>query len=340
MSSPQVKRILADVRYLKKNNLDDGTNNIWVKIDEDNIEKMYAMIKGSDDTPYKGGFYFFDITFPKNYPHSSPSVKFCTLHPKVRFNPNLYREGKVCLSLLGTWSGPGWTSCNNIASVLLSIQSMVLNGKPLENEPGFENANDLELLKYSYVVEYFNYEVAVLSMIQNPPEIFKIFHEEMMDTFLEHRDKYIENIKQLRDNLSNNVLIDDKKNLFIDDKKNLKRISVPIFPQYTKHNYLHSGVYNMEVYPDFDMLLTKMNDLDSKEKILSVTDHIKLNDKRKNTIFLRSCVNKSTTLVEIQKIASSLEIEILKVSASSGKKIKKTKAELLTEIDTILDIDT
>lgn len=25
---------------------------------------------------------------------------------KVRFNPNLYNNGKVCLSLLGTWSGP------------------------------------------------------------------------------------------------------------------------------------------------------------------------------------------------------------------------------------------
>jgi hypothetical protein len=25
-----------------------------------------------------------------------------------RLNPNLYHDGKVCLSLLGTWSGPGW----------------------------------------------------------------------------------------------------------------------------------------------------------------------------------------------------------------------------------------
>jgi hypothetical protein len=26
----------------------------------------------------------------------------------VRFNPNLYNGGDVCLSLLGTWPGPGW----------------------------------------------------------------------------------------------------------------------------------------------------------------------------------------------------------------------------------------
>ena len=332
MSSPQVKRILADLRYLKKNNLDNGVNNIWVKIDEDNIEKMYAMIKGSDDTPYRGGFYFFDITFPKNYPHSSPHVKFCTLHPSVRFNPNLYRGGKVCLSLLGTWTGPGWTSCNNIASVLLSIQSMVLNNKPLENEPGFENASELELLKYSYVVEYFNYEVAVLSMIQNPPEVFKIFHEEMIDVFLENKDKYIENIHVLKDNLT--------KKVNILDKNTYKTIEVDIFPQYKSHNYLHSGVYNMALYPDFDILLSKLTSLTSKEQLLSITQEIKLDDDRKNIIFLRSRVNKSTPLGDIQSIASKLDIDIHKVSSSSGKQIKKTKANLLSDIDTKLENNT
>lgn len=24
---------------------------------------------------------------------------------KIRFNPNLYKDGKICLSLLGTWRG-------------------------------------------------------------------------------------------------------------------------------------------------------------------------------------------------------------------------------------------
>jgi len=329
MSSPQVKRILADLRYLKKNNLDNGVNNIWVKIDEDNIEKMYAMIKGSDDTPYRGGFYFFDITFPKNYPHSSPHVKFCTLHPSVRVNPNLYRGGKVCLSLLGTWTGPGWTSCNNIASVLLSIQSMVLNNKPLENEPGFENASELELLKYSYVVEYFNYEVAVLSMIQNPPGIFKIFHDEMIEIFLKNKDKYIENINMLRENLI--------KKVNILDKTTNKNIDVAIFPQYKSHNYLHSGVYNMALYPDFDILLSKIHSLNSKDQMLSNTKKIELDDERKNIIYLRSRVNKSTSLSDIQSIASKLDINVHKVSPSSGKQIKKTKANLLSDIDSILD---
>ena len=43
----------------------------------------------------------------------------------VRFNPNLYANGKVCLSILGTWSGPGWSPVQSLASVLISIQSLM-----------------------------------------------------------------------------------------------------------------------------------------------------------------------------------------------------------------------
>jgi baculoviral IAP repeat-containing protein 6 len=50
----------------------------------------------------------------------------------------MYREGKVCLSLLGTWSqGDKWTSVQTLGSVLLSILGMVLNDQPLRNEPCF-----------------------------------------------------------------------------------------------------------------------------------------------------------------------------------------------------------
>jgi len=44
---------------------------------------------------------------------------------RVRFNPNLYSSGRVCLSILGTWDGPAWSSAESLASVLLSIQSLM-----------------------------------------------------------------------------------------------------------------------------------------------------------------------------------------------------------------------
>ena len=51
----------------------------------------------------------------------------------------------VCLSLLGTWEGSAETKWqpgrSTIASVLVSIQSMILWKWPMENEPGYENAH-------------------------------------------------------------------------------------------------------------------------------------------------------------------------------------------------------
>ena len=55
---------------------------------------------------------------------------------KYRLNPNLYAEGKVCLSLLGTWSGPGWVpGKSTLLQVLVSIQAMILCEEPIANEP-------------------------------------------------------------------------------------------------------------------------------------------------------------------------------------------------------------
>lgn len=48
------------------------------------------------------------------------------------------KDGKVCLSLLGTWQGPGWVSGKStLLQVLISIQSMILCEEPYLNEPGW-----------------------------------------------------------------------------------------------------------------------------------------------------------------------------------------------------------
>lgn len=60
----------------------------------------------------------------------------------LRVNPNLYESGKVCLSLLNTWTGSGnelWNpKSSTILQVLLSLQALVLNEKPYFNEAGYD----------------------------------------------------------------------------------------------------------------------------------------------------------------------------------------------------------
>lgn len=60
----------------------------------------------------------------------------------MRHNSNLYADGKVCQSLLGTWSGPGWVAGKStLLQVLLSLQSLVLGvAEPALNEPKYANS--------------------------------------------------------------------------------------------------------------------------------------------------------------------------------------------------------
>lgn len=70
----------------------------WLAIDF----QIHALITGPFDTPYEGGFFYFVIRCPPDYPIRAPRVKLMTTGDnQVRFNPNLYKNGKVCLSILG-----------------------------------------------------------------------------------------------------------------------------------------------------------------------------------------------------------------------------------------------
>ena len=74
--------------------------------DKNRMDVVRALVTGPIDTPYAYGCFLFDIFFPSEYPDVPPLVKFLTTgDARVRFNPNLYNDGKVCLSLLGTWHG-------------------------------------------------------------------------------------------------------------------------------------------------------------------------------------------------------------------------------------------
>ena len=130
------RRIINDFRDLMKNPLD--SEGIYVSYDETNMLSFDVLIIGPEDTPYQNGFYLFKGEFPINYPMMPPKIKFVTTTGNERFNPNLYENGKLCLSILNTWHGPGWTPSNTIRSVLITILGHIFNRFPLMNEPGYE----------------------------------------------------------------------------------------------------------------------------------------------------------------------------------------------------------
>jgi len=192
-----VKRILKDINDLEKNNL--NSHGIYHYTYDDDIYKLKVLMIGPSDTPYEYGYYFFSIEMPKEYPFKPPMVTYCTQNGKTRFNPNLYTNGKVCLSIINTWNGPRWSSCNSITTVLLSIQALVFISNPLHNEPGFEKENGIRNINYNVLLTYDNFRTAIYKMIINPPLTFEEFNSITMKHFVEHYDKIIENIDKNMD---------------------------------------------------------------------------------------------------------------------------------------------
>ncbi|CAG5128168.1 unnamed protein product, partial [Candidula unifasciata] len=106
---------------LFQTSLPDG---IFIKGFEDRLDLYSVMILGPAGTPYEDGLFLFDMMLPNDYPNAPP---LCHYHSYCsdRLNPNLYEDGKVCVSLLGTWAGKGtevWTSKSSLLQVLVSIQ--------------------------------------------------------------------------------------------------------------------------------------------------------------------------------------------------------------------------
>lgn len=118
----------------------DLPDTIYVRVYEARMDLLRAVIIGPQGTPYHDGLFVFDVLFPQNYPDVPPMVYYYS--GGLRLNPNLYDCGKVCLSLLNTWTGKGnerWMpNSSTMLQVLVSIQALILNSKPFFNEPGYE----------------------------------------------------------------------------------------------------------------------------------------------------------------------------------------------------------
>ncbi|KAK3165062.1 hypothetical protein QOZ80_1AG0028480 [Eleusine coracana subsp. coracana] len=172
-----VKRIQHEWKVLEK----DLPETIFVRVYEERMDLLRAVIIGPAGTPYHDGLFFFDVQFPSQYPSKPPLVNYRS--GGLRLNPNLYNCGKVCLSLLNTWTGSGcekWSPTNStMLQVLVSIQALVLNAKPYFNEPGYAmhaNTSHGEKMSMAYNEEAFLLSCkTIMYSLHNPPKHFEDF---------------------------------------------------------------------------------------------------------------------------------------------------------------------
>ncbi|XP_057797374.1 putative ubiquitin-conjugating enzyme E2 38 [Salvia miltiorrhiza] len=171
------KRIQEEWKILEKN----LPAEVYVRAYESRMDLMRAVIIGAEGTPYHDGLFFFDIHFPGSYPNIPPEVYYYS--GGLRINPNLYKCGKVCLSLLNTWPGTRkekWIPEQSTAlQVLVSIQGLILNAKPYFNEPGYElemrtKRGEDSSSAYNENTFIYSLKTMVYSM-QKPPKHFEDF---------------------------------------------------------------------------------------------------------------------------------------------------------------------
>lgn len=170
-----IKAIRKEVKLLTES-LPAG---VWVRGFSDRIDLLSVMIRGPSKTPYEDGLFLFDIQLVADYPHFPPSVHFISFSSE-RLNPNLYVEGKVCVSLLGTWIGKGsevWGPSSSLLQLIVSIQGLILVSEPYYNEAGYEK--QVESQQGCENSRTYN-ELVILKLVQaltvlliSPPEVFR-----------------------------------------------------------------------------------------------------------------------------------------------------------------------
>ena len=132
LTADLMRRITKEHKIMQSS-LPDG---IFVRTWESRLDLLRVLIVGPYDTPYEFAPFVVDLYLGSEFPTSSPAAFFHSwTGGSGRINPNLYEDGKICLSLLGTWDGNDrneeWSSQRStILQILVSLMGLVLVKEP------------------------------------------------------------------------------------------------------------------------------------------------------------------------------------------------------------------
>lgn len=230
----RMKRIASEFATLSKSLPVELGSSIFIRCDETNMSYLKCLIVGPDDSPYANGMFEFDIFLPADYPNVSPQFLLCTTgRGTVRFNPNLYNCGKVCLSLLGTWSGPGWNPKEStLLQVLVSIQALIFVNEPYFNEPGYESSKNTPYgvqrsEAYNLNIRQHTLKFAIMEQLQKA-STHPIFGNIIRDHYAIKKDLIIQQLRHWS-LITRNASFDRDMNVVITLLKQLSNQKVEIF---------------------------------------------------------------------------------------------------------------
>jgi ubiquitin-conjugating enzyme E2 O len=99
LAGAQMRRIRKEHSILSSS-LPEG---VYVRSWESRLDLFRVLIIGPPDTPYEFAPFMIDFQLPGEFPIKPPKAFFHAWHSGTSaINPNLYQDGKICLSLLNT----------------------------------------------------------------------------------------------------------------------------------------------------------------------------------------------------------------------------------------------
>ena len=132
-----------------------------IEIDPTNFLKWNILLLGPNDTIFEGGIFKCELIFPKEYPNRPPEFRFID----NLFHPNIYKDGKVCISILHEGIdvygyeniSERWNPSQSVNTILMSIISML-------PDPNFESPANVDASKL-WKENFTEYKKIIYNMI-------------------------------------------------------------------------------------------------------------------------------------------------------------------------------
>jgi len=154
-----IKRLQTEFKqYLK-----DPNTYYSLTPDEKNFLKWNILLFGPSETIFEGGVFKCQLEFTKDYPNKPPTFKFID----NLFHPNIYPDGKVCISILHEGEdiygyehiSERWNPSHSVNSILMSLISIL-------SEPNFDSPANVDASKL-WRDDFNSYKKIIYKLIAN-----------------------------------------------------------------------------------------------------------------------------------------------------------------------------
>jgi len=164
-------------------------------INDNDLFHWESTIIGPDDSPYEGGIFHLNFTYPNDYPFKPPKCIFTT---KI-YHPNIDSNGSISLDVLRDQWGPNL----NLEKFLLSISSLLSDPNP-DDPINYEAAKLYKANRYEYYKKAREWSIKYADapkLLQN--EFYYLKGKDRINYELNYTNYNVENFKLIKDNSPN-----------------------------------------------------------------------------------------------------------------------------------------